>query len=114
MPPRNWKLRIEDILECITKIDRYTEEMTFDSFRHDEKTIDAIIRNLTVIGEAVQNIPAEVLLKYPNLPWAQMRGIRNVVVHEYFGVSIEILWQTIQNDLPTIVPALQNILFDNK
>jgi uncharacterized protein with HEPN domain len=96
MPPRESKFRINDILESIEKICRYTDKMTFEAFSSDEKTVDAVIRNLEIIGEAAKHIPEEILKKYPNLPWPEMRGIRNVLIHEYFGVSLPILWETTQ------------------
>jgi uncharacterized protein with HEPN domain len=91
MPDRDWKFRIEDILESIAKVERYTAGMTFDTFTADEKTIDAVVRNFTIIGEAARYMPQEIEARYPYLPWNEMRGMRNIVVHEYFGVSFSIL-----------------------
>jgi len=110
MPVRDWKLRVEDILEAILKIQRYVSGYDLEKFTADEKTIDAVVRNLEVIGEASRNIPDEVISKYPELPWAEMRGMRNVLVHEYFGVSVQILWYTIQENLPPVIPLLQRML----
>jgi uncharacterized protein with HEPN domain len=72
--------------------------------------VDAVIRNLEIIGEATKHIPEEVLKKHPDLPWPEMRGIRNVLIHEYFGVSLPILWETTQINLPPLIPALKRIL----
>lgn len=113
MPRREYRLAIEDMLEAIGKIRRYTEGMTYDSFVTDDRTIDAVIRNITVIGEAARNIPEEIQKKTPDIPWTEMRGIRNVVVHEYFGISEEILWRTVDKDLPRLIPALQRMLADD-
>ena len=110
MPSREWSLRAEDILEAIAKIERYTAGMTFESFKADTKTADAVIRNLEVIGEAARNIPDEVCQRFPEIPWDKMRGIRNILAHEYFGVSLPIIWQTIKADLPPLVPLLRDIL----
>lgn len=110
MPPRDWRLRIEDILEAIAKIDRYTAGMTFQAFCADEKTVDAVIRNLIVIGEAAQHIPSENEMRHPELPWARTRGVRNVVVHEYFGVDLSVLWETAKRNLPPLVPLLHSLL----
>lgn len=110
MPSREWSLRVEDILEAIAKIKRYTAGMTFESFKADAKTADAVIRNLEVIGEAARNIPDEVCQRFPEIPWDKMRGIRNILAHEYFGVSLPIIWQTIKADLPPLVPLLRDIL----
>ncbi len=112
MPRRDCRLAIEDMLEAIDKIRRYTAGKTRDSFMTDEKTIDAVIRNITVIGEAARNIPEEIQKKNPDIPWTEMRGIRNVVVHDYFGISEGILWRTVDHDLPRLIPALRRLLAD--
>lgn len=110
MLSRHWKLRLEDILEAIAKIQRYTAEMDFGTFETDEKTVDAVVRNLGIIGEAARCVPERVQDRYPGIPWEKMRGIRNVVIHEYFGVDLPVLWQTITDDLPPLVPLLNEIL----
>lgn len=110
MPPREASDRIGEILEAIDKIERYTEGMDLDGFRADERTIDAVLHNLTVIGEAANHVPDEVQTRHPGIPWKRMRGMRNVVVHEYFGVSLEIIWETVWNDLPPLVPRLRTLL----
>lgn len=107
MPRRGWLERVDDMLEAIDRIQQYTDGMSFEQFRDDAKTIDAVIRNLTVIGEAACHIPVEVEDAAGRVPWANMRGIRNVVVHEYFGVSLSILWETVQHDLQPLVEPLQ-------
>ena len=108
--PRDWRMRIQDMLDAITKIQSYTAGMDYDTFRTDEKTVDAVIRNFQIIGEAARHIPAEVETRWPHLPWASMRDMRNVVIHEYFGVSRSILWQTVVDDLPPLPALLQQIL----
>jgi len=107
-------VRIEDILEACTRITGYVGKLNQDEFTEDSRTVDAVIRNLTVIGEAANHIPAEVIQRYPETPWAEMRGIRNIVVHEYFGVSIAIIWKTVQEDIPSLIPLLQKILEENR
>lgn len=108
--PRNHRLFISDILEAIDKIRRYTEGMSRETFIADGKTVDAVVRNIIVIGEASRNIPPEITAANPDIPWDEMRGIRNIVVHEYFGVSHDILWSTVTDDLPPLVPILERIL----
>jgi len=103
-------LRIQDILESISAIESYVAGMTFDEFTLDRKTIDAVVRRFAVIGEAANHVPDDVSLGTPQIPWADMRAMRNFVVHEYFGVSEEILWHTITADLPGIVRPLQRLL----
>ena len=110
MPPRNWEMRITDILQCIAKIRRYTKGYTFEDFQNDEKTIDSVLRNLEIIGEAARNIPAEITSQHPEIPWAEMFTMRNIVIHEYHGVNPEIIWQTVKEDLPPLVSPLKQII----
>jgi len=83
--------------------------MTYDDFIADRKTVDAVVRNLIIIGEASVHIPEEICMAYADIPWQDMRAMRNFVVHEYFGVSNRILWDTVQIDLPPLVPVLKEI-----
>ena len=109
MSPRMWQHRITDIIEAIRKIAIYVEDLDFDAFRRDEKTIDAVIRNFIVIGEAARNIPERVAEKYPAVPWRLMADMRNFVVHEYWGVELRTIWETIQKDLPPLAQTLDEI-----
>lgn len=104
---RDWKIRIHDILECISRIQKYTKGFGFSDFESDDKTIDSVLRNLEVIGEASRHVPRHIKTKYPNLPWLEMNTMRNIVIHEYHGVNLSIIWQTITEDLPPIVPLLK-------
>ena len=110
MPPRSWRIRIEDILDAIDNIEHYVAGLDFDAFDADRKTVDAVERNLEIIGEATANLPDEVLARWPEVPWRYMKGVRNLLAHEYFGVDVGILWQTIQEDLPAITPLLHRVL----
>ncbi len=110
MPAKSWKVRLDDILEATTRISTYVSGMTFDQFAADQRTVDAVLHNFAVIGEAARHVPSEVEGKYPIIPWARMRGMRNVVVHEYSGIDLVIIWETATGDLPPIVPLLQRIL----
>lgn len=106
MSPRLWKHRIADILEAITKIQAYVEGMSFQQFQLDAKTVDAVIRNFIVIGEATRSVPEEITEKHPNIPWRFMGDMRNFAVHEYWGVELSTIWETIKKDLPPLIPAL--------
>jgi len=108
--PRGWKERVEDILDAIAEIQAFTRGMDFDAFRADAKTVKAVELDFIVIGEAANQIPDEVEDKYPKVPWSLMRAMRNRLVHVYFSVDERLLWETIQNDLPVLVPALQSLL----
>ena len=110
MSPRGWKERVEDILDAIAEIQAFTHGMDFDAFRADAKTIKAVELDFIVIGEAANRIPDEVEEKYPQVPWSLMRAMRNRLVHVYFSVDERLLWETVQNDLPVLVPALQSLL----
>ena len=84
--------------------------MTFDQFEEDDKTIDSVLRNLEIIGEASRHIPRAIKEKHPNLPWMEMYTMRNIVIHEYHGVNLKIIWQTVTEDLPPLIPQLKEIL----
>lgn len=107
---RDWRFRVQDILAALQAIFEYTEGMTFDEFAADRRTFDAVIRNLVTMGESIRWIPEPILSAHPEIPWWTMRGVRNVVVHEYFGVDDCILWATVQYDLPPLLPRLQAVL----
>jgi uncharacterized protein with HEPN domain len=107
VPHREWHLRIEDMLDAIEAIGRFIEGMTYEDFLLDRKTVDAVLRNITVIGEAVARLPDDIQAGVPEVPWRDMRDMRNVVVHEYFGVNKRILWETALHDLPPLVSALR-------
>jgi len=108
--PRNWKFRIEDILESLELISEYTRSMNYKNWKKDRKTIDAVIRNLEVIGEAATHIPDDIQDQYPDVPWYQMKGMRNLLIHEYFGVDLDVLWRTIQDDLPALKEKLLKLV----
>jgi len=110
MSTRDWKLRIEDILEAIGRIEHYTEGFHFDQWQKDQKTIDAVIRNFEILGEAAAHVPSDVQNHFPSVPWGKMKGIRNLLIHEYFGVDAEVLWKTIQEDLPGLKKSLVKLL----
>jgi len=114
MSRRLWKHRITDILESVKKIQKYVEEMEFDDFQKDEKTIYAVIRNFIVIGEAARNVPDDISEKYPNIPWRIMGDMRNFAVHEYWGVEMRTIWKTIRDDLPPLVPNLNQVIDSEK
>lgn len=99
MSKRNPRILIDDILESIEKIDSYIKNQNFEDFQEDSKTVDAVVRNLEIVGEAANQIPNEVKQKFPSIKWRQIVGLRNRVIHEYFGVDLKIIWQEIKKDL---------------
>ncbi len=110
MPPRDWNLRIEDMIEAIERIQTYTQGMSYEEFSADTKTVDAVVRNFEVLGEAARHIPLEIQKSHPILPWSKIRGMRNLLTHEYFGISDLILWTTAVVDLKPLLPLLKAIL----
>ena len=109
---RDWRFRVRDILDAVRAIERYTEGMTFEEFAADARTIDAVVRNLMTIGESTRWIPEPIKDAHREVPWRTLRGVRNVVVHEYFGVDSEILWESVRSNLPPLAPKLEAILQD--
>src|SRR2546430_17266638 len=92
--PRDFRVYLEDILGAISKIRRYTDGLTKQGFAADEKTLDAVIRNLEVIGEAVKQLPADLRARQPGLDWQKIAGLRDILIHQYFGIDVDILWDT--------------------
>jgi uncharacterized protein with HEPN domain len=107
---RDWRFRVRDILDAVRAIADYTDGMSYDEFVADRRTVDAVLRNLTTMGESVRWIPDEVLAVNPDVPWDILRGVRNVVVHQYFGIDPAILWETVGGDLPPLVAKLERVL----
>jgi uncharacterized protein with HEPN domain len=103
---------LEDILSAISKIGRYVDGLSQGDFAADEKTVDAVTRNLTVIGEAANRIPADFRSSHPQIKWTEIIGMRNRVVHNYFGVDVQIVWDIIHADLPALQNAITLILKD--
>ncbi len=109
MPSRNLPRRIQDIIEMSVEIEFFIAGMSFADFEQDAKTVKAVLYNLAIIGEAAGQLLPEVELLYPEIPWVDMRGIRNVIIHEYFQVNLSMIWETIQTDLPPLVKQLNEL-----
>jgi uncharacterized protein with HEPN domain len=93
---------IEHILESIELIENYTANKTISDFIESVQLQDSIIRRIEIIGEAVKNLPAEVKSNYPDVPWKKIAGMRDVLIHEYFGIDLELTWQVVQKDIPDL------------
>jgi uncharacterized protein with HEPN domain len=110
VPPRVWRERLEDILQAIERVLAYTRGMDFDTFTRDAKTIDAVVRNLEVIGEAAIHVPGEIQERHRAVPWREMRTMRNFLSHAYFGTDVAVVWKTVRDDLPGLVAHVRAIL----
>jgi len=111
---RDYQDFLRDILDSIDKILTFTENVSFDDFKKNTMMEYAVVRCLEIIGEAAMRLPPPIKNKYPNVPWKDMVAMRNKVIHEYFGVDSEILWQTVKDDIPALRPLIKEIIKDNK
>ncbi|PTW01320.1 uncharacterized protein with HEPN domain [Halanaerobium saccharolyticum] len=103
-------LFLKDIIKAMNKIFSYTEKMTKEDFKKDDKTIDAVLRNIEIIGEAANKLSEKIYEENKNVPWGRMIGLRNIVIHEYFGVDLNIIWQIVTVNLPETKPKIEEIL----
>ena len=109
MSKREPALLLEDVSLSIDKIERYIVGMSADIFKADEKTVDAVVRNLEIIGEAVRQIPPAFKERHNNVPWSQIAGLRNRIVHDYFGLDLEMIWYIVTSDLPELKKKIEEI-----
>jgi uncharacterized protein with HEPN domain len=104
---------LRDVQEAIRRIAMFIAGITYEAFLGDIKTQDAVIRNLEIIGEAAKNVSAEVRTRYPDIPWKSMAGVRDRLIHHYFGVNLDIVWQIVSAELPKVASQLEKALGDN-
>ena len=107
---RDYKLYLKDILAAINAIEKFVEDMGPEAFQADDKTVSAVVRKLEIIGEAAKGIPDDVKRSHPSIPWKEMAGMRDKLIHFYFGVDHSLVWKTIKQRLPQIKPELRKIL----
>jgi len=100
--PRDFEVYLEDIRQAIGKIQSYTAGITRDMFDQDDRTVDAVIRNLQIIGEAAKAIPDSIRAGYPNVEWKKIAGLRDILAHQCFEVDLDIIWDVLQNKLPEL------------
>lgn len=110
MSKRSFEILLDDMIESIDKIERYTVGLTFTNFIENEIVVDAVNRNFTIIGEAANRLPLEFTQTHSDIDWTNIISFRNRIVHEYFGIDSHIIWQIITNDLSDLKKQLQNIL----
>jgi uncharacterized protein with HEPN domain len=107
---RDYKIFLQDILEAIKKIEKYTGDMGFDDFVKQEIVVDAVVRNLEIIGEAAKNTPTSVRTKHKDIEWKKIAGLRDILIHEYFGVDLYILWDIVSRKMPDLKKKIASIL----
>ncbi len=108
--PRHWRLRIDDILDAIDRIQQYVQGLAQAQFAADDRTRDAVPYNLQTIGEAVSQLPAEITSEYKDVPWEDIRGMRNLIAHGYFAIKLPIIWKTVTEDLAPLKAVVRKIL----
>ncbi len=109
MSKRPVDLLLDDICEAIDRIEQYISGMSFDMFSKDRKSVDAVVRNLEIIGEASNRLPADFKNSHSQIQWNKVVGLRHRIVHEYFGIDLQIVWQILQKDLPSLREAISQI-----
>lgn len=109
---RDFRLYLKDILEAMESIESFVSGMDFEAFKADDKTSSAVMRKLEVIGEATKQIPNDVREQYPEVPWKAMAGMRDRLIHFYFGVSNRLVWRAVQKEIPKAKPHIQQIVKD--
>ena len=107
---RDYGLHLDDMLIALEKVLRFTQGVDLARFVDDERTFDAVVRNLEIIGEAAKRIPAEVQASYPDVEWRSIAGLRDIVAHEYFGIDEDILWDIIEHQVPDLLTHVRQIL----
>lgn len=105
---------LDDIVNALNKVEDFTKDMKYEEFIEDDKTTFAVIRALEIIGEAVKKIPPSIKKQHPQIPWKDMAGMRDKLIHEYFGVKTKVVWETIKQDIPPLKPLFQRILAEEK
>ncbi|MCP2518991.1 DUF86 domain-containing protein [SCandidatus Aminicenantes bacterium Aminicenantia_JdfR_composite] len=108
--PREYKAYLKDILRAINKINRYTENISLEEFKKNELIQDGVVRNLEIIGEATKNIPESIKKDNPDVEWKKIGGLRDILIHVYFGIDTEIIWDIIKNKVPELKEKIENIL----
>lgn len=112
MSKRDDDLLLSDMIECCRKILNFVQGMEYESFTNDEKTVDAVIRNFEVLGEAGKYISAEIRSENPLVEWRKISDFRNILIHQYFGIDYEIMWDIIQHELPNQLQFLEQVNVD--
>ncbi len=108
--PRDYKVYLDDVLTAIDKINRYVASASIEGALKDEKTYDAVIRNLEIIGEAVKKVPENIKASHPSIEWKKIGGLRDILIHEYFGVDSAIIADILRNKLPSLYSETKKMM----
>ncbi len=114
MPERDWKLFLRDIITYIERIETYVGGLGRKDFFADQKTMDAVMRNLEIIGEAAKKLPENIKEKYPNVAWRKLAGLRDILIHHYFGIDEDIIWDVLASKIPEVKAELKKISLNKK
>jgi len=109
---RNYRVYLSDILDALRNAREFVKGLSYKEFIADKKTVSAVVRELEVAGEATKQLPASVRKKYPHIPWSDMAGMRDKLIHFYFGVDLEIVWETVKARIPELEPLIEACLKD--
>jgi len=114
MKSRDLRDYLRDIIDSIDDIEDFTKNMTYEQFVKDRKTLNAVVRSIEIIGEAAKQLPNEVKAKYNTLPWKEITGMRDKLIHAYFGMDTETIWVTVHKNIPTLKQTIQKLLKDQE
>jgi uncharacterized protein with HEPN domain len=111
---RNHRVYLKDILDALESIEKFVQDMGFEEFKRDDKTVSAVIRKFEIVGEATKQIPEEIKKKSPQTPWKEMAGMRDRLIHFYFGVDYQLVWTAIKERIPRVKVSIEKILKEGK
>jgi uncharacterized protein with HEPN domain len=111
--PRDHRAYLDDILEAIQRIEQYTASVNLESLKTDQLVLDGVVRNLEIIGEAAKKLPDDVKSRAKDIDWRKIAGMRDILIHEYFGIDVEIIWDVVKKKLPELRDAVNQLLSDS-
>lgn len=111
---REPNLYLEDILASIFRIEEYTKDLSYETFCKDQLTIDAVVRNFEILGEAIKNLPKEFKEQHSDVPWKKAIGMRNRIIHDYFNVDLLIIWESVKEDIPEVGKIVAKVVNELK